>query len=179
MRKMKPLRQRYPKLREFFQDILLIRNVDILTLVSEVAEISAGDDLTYIADLLGAVSESLRPQKDDEAEAAITQLLSKPIFPIRHGSSQCGFDELLSGSPKDLWFMADRPHLRQSFEGRAPLLAFDSKQMSRVKDLLRFLKLEERYLSRSATGLVDISGTSRKHVGYTDLLRSKAHLVAR
>ncbi|GAB1311349.1 hypothetical protein MFIFM68171_01559 [Madurella fahalii] len=88
------------------------------------------------------------------------------------------FDELRSCSSGDVWFIVDRPHLCQSFQGLTHLLAFDPQQTHGVSDFLDFLRLEDRFLSVAAAGSVDVSGVTRKHRGYLNALRSKAHIIA-
>jgi hypothetical protein len=78
-----------------------------------------------------------------------------------------------------MWLIADRLHLRQSFEGRVNLLVFDTKQISGISVLLHHMNLEYRMLSKAARGWAQVSGKARLQGGYTELLRSKAPLITR
>ena len=169
----------YPKLSGFFRGLLHIENADITSMVSEAAKISPGDDLGYIATLLSAISTTLRDDPISQKNANLDNLASKKIFPVKYKCPWGNFDELRSCSQGDVWFIADRPHLRQSFQGLTHLLAFNSQQIHSIFDLLNHLYLGDRFLSVAAAGSVDVSGVTRKHRGYSHSLRSKAHVIAR
>lgn len=180
LRKTSRLATHYPKLGDFFQVLLRVKAADMANLVKEAALISLDDDLTYIASLLGAISHGLRDNRSThESATEIAELASKKVFPVKHSCPWGGFDELRSCLSDDLWFIADRPHLRQSFQGQAHLLAFSLEHTHNMSDLLDFLGLGERFLSVVATGSVGVSGRIRKHRAYSNALRSKAHVIAR
>jgi len=173
------LASHYPDLGSFFRGLLHIKNADIDSMVLEAAKISLNDDLGYIALLFGTISTSLRDDPISQGTSGLSELASKKIFPVKYKCPWGRFDELRSCSQGDVWFIADRPHLRQSFQGLTHLLAFSSQQIHGMFDLLNFLRLGERLLSVAAAGSVDVSGATRKHRGYSHSLRSKAHVIAR
>lgn len=172
------LERHYPKLGRFFQGILQIEGGGITTLMLEATQISLGDDLAYIAELLGAISTKLRDSPESGENRVIKDLASRRVFPVQLSSSS-GYDELRGCSSDDRWYIADRPQLRQSFEGHIGLLAFDPKQTRNVAELLQFLGAHNRFLSRFATSVVDISGTVRRDDRYSIRLRERAYILAR
>jgi hypothetical protein len=169
----------YPNLSGFFRGLLHIKNADIGSMVSEAARISLNDDLEYIATLFSAISTTLRDDPISGTTPGLSELATKKIFPVKYKCPWGRFDELRSCSQSDVWFIADRPHLRQSFQGVSHLLAFSFQQTHDMFDLLELLGLGERLLSVAAAGSVDVSGVTRKHRGYSYSLRSKAHVIAR
>lgn len=173
------LASHYPNLSGFFQGLLHVKNAEITSMVAEAAGISPNDDLGYIATLLGAISTTLRDDPNSRRAACLSELTSTKIFPVKFKCPWGSFDELRSCLQGDVWFIADRPHLRQSFQGLTHLLAFNSQQTHDMFDLLDFLRLGERLLSVAAAGSVDVSGATRKHRAYTHSMRSKAHAIAR
>lgn len=185
LRRTAPLNRTYPYLRNFFQGILHIGDADITTLVHEVTTINEGfmikpaEALDYIAELLTAISENLQRVSTPRDAACIQRLATGRIFPVKYKGSREIFDSLMTTSQKEMWLIADRPHLRQSFEGRVNLLVFNTKQIADMSELFCHLKLGYRMLSTVATGLAQVSGKARLQGNYTELLRSKAPLITR
>jgi len=173
------LSSHYPNLSGFFRGLLDIKSADMSSMLSEAEQISLNDDLGYIANLFKAISTTLRDDPMSETTPGLSELAAKKIFPVKYKCSWGRFDELRSCSQSDVWFIADRPHLRQSFQGLTHLFAFSFQQSHDMFDLLEYLDLGERLLSVAAAGSVDVSGVTRKHRGYSYSLRSKAHVIAR
>jgi hypothetical protein len=57
---------------------------------------------------------------------SVLPLVESCIFPVVTEKSHSDFDSLCTATEADMWFIADLKHLRESFEGLVPLLAFDS-----------------------------------------------------
>jgi hypothetical protein len=108
----------------------------------------------------------------------IEALNGNPIFPIKTGDSNRSF-HLSTSSGNDMWFIADRWHLRQSFEGLVPLLALTVASIEKLSFLIKRLNLEHRLLSKVARGIPKIRGLSKICPQHTFSLRSKSRSIAR
>jgi hypothetical protein len=156
--------------------------------MEEAQHIEASDNIEYISAVFFALSTNL--QHSDDAQKAsdygdITKhgmLIQARIFPIETKINEIGhatFHHLSSARQRDIWFIADRVHLRQSFEGLVPLLALNVEGVERIRVLITKLKLEHRLLSEVAQGLPRAFGASRTCSAYTRLLRAKSRFIAR
>jgi len=85
----------------------------------------------------------------------------------------------MSGNQRDVWFIADRHHLRRSFEGVIPLLAFSVEDIGRMGLALKMLDVESRLLSKQVREETSVSGHSWRDSLYTRKLRRKVKFIAR
>lgn len=147
--------------------------------MAEAKRITPADDLDYITKLLIALSNSLRGMSVDAAKAQVDILAGIRMFPVKYRSPGRGFDDLKTALEDDDWFIADNSELRQAFEGRVSLLAFEPFWIREARDLIRHLGLESRLLSRAASSLLMVEGDANLHRTWTYSFQSKAHLIAR
>ena len=84
----------------------------------------------------------------------------------------------MSGNQRDIWFIADRHHLRRSFEGVIPLLAFSVEDIGRMGLALKMLDVESRLLSKQVREETSVSGHSWRDSLYTRKLRRKVKFIA-
>lgn len=149
-------------------------------LINEMHKIEAKDDLGYISRLFVSLSLHARIDPGLLAFELVKSLCEKDVFPIETANNDSEFSELRSARSQDLWFIADRPHLRQSFRGSVPLLAFPVEILAKIETLLEGLPLlRMRLLSQVANGEPSVQGTAHFHSTYTESLRSKARFIAR
>jgi len=85
----------------------------------------------------------------------------------------------MSGNQRDVWFIADRHHLRRSFEGVIPLLAFSVEDIGQMGLALEMLDVESRLLSKQVREETSVSGHSWRDSLYTRKLRRKVKFIAR
>ncbi|KAI1092525.1 hypothetical protein F5B19DRAFT_502241 [Rostrohypoxylon terebratum] len=178
LQKISCLKNHYPLLGDFFQEVLRLKEADVGSLIKEALLITPFDSSAYIADLFIAISSSIKARINDTVLQLLEQLAAAKVFPVFLTSTSENFESLESADDKALWFIADRSHLRQSFSGRIKLLAFTTKQIARMEDLLDHLGLDCRLLSTIAVGSAEADGESTLHQRYTELMRSKAPFIA-
>lgn len=183
LRKFVRLNETYPELSRFFRGSLEITNAGWEHLVQEAQTVSALDNTEYISELLIAINDSLSATRKLVVSTMRTLMLShlakSAIFPIYEGKSQGAFDYLSSANPNDMWFIADRWHLRHSFEKLVPLLALKPEVIDKIAVLVKTLGLEDRCLSRLALGTPKMSGSAYVLPEYTHWLRKKARYITR
>lgn len=58
---------------------------------------------------------------------------------------------MMTAADENPWLIADRENLRTQFQDLLPLLAFDGAFVQKIRELLRAVGLQSRFLSESAT----------------------------
>jgi hypothetical protein len=144
--------------------------------VIEARNIMPTDTIDRIAQIYVAISKYL---DISATSASVLPLGECCIFPVITGKSHSDFDSLCTAGEIDMWFIADRNHLLESFKGLVPLLAFDPETVEKLSLLISALGLERRVLSKVAKGVSKAEGRVDFQSGYTKLLRKKARCIAR
>jgi hypothetical protein len=181
LRKACLLKPHYPALGEFFCRTLRLADACDDALLFELREVGPYDSLLYVKDLFIATSGLVKQRSRSTLERILKPLVKLPVFPVDTTlkAQEGHFDCLKQALHEDIWFIADRPHLRRCFEGHIPLLAFSIEAITQMLDLLRFLKVDSRMLSSVASGLPQVEGDTEIAQEYTEKLRRKAHLILR
>jgi hypothetical protein len=134
----------------------------------------------YISEVFKAINDCLDENKDSTTRADIIKLLKDAhIFPIDAGKSGCVFDYMSTAHNDDMWFIADRWHLRKSFDGLVPLLALSVDVVEKIQPTISLLGLTDRLLSQAAGAKAKASGPTQPHQIFTTSLRAKALHIAR
>lgn len=183
LRKTPCLQDFYPGQLRFFCFTLGISQADWKTLMHEAQGIEAFDDIDYISDVFISISENLQhTPSSNRAKAShgvSKALLDAEIFPISKRKSMATFDYLSNGNQSELWFIADRWHLKENFEGLVPLLALKVEAIEKVSALISALGLEYRLLSKLTHGVPEASGNIRFDAQYTNSIWTKARYMSR
>jgi len=183
LRKTPCLRDFYPEHQKLFSETLGIANTTWATLMEEAGHIEATDSLEYISQVFVAISGHLKTEGEaivtTADNRAVLTLTQSRIFPIETKKTGFAFDLLSTARESDMWFIADRWHLRQSFEGLVPLLALDVGFVEKIHTLIQTLRLEGRLLSNVSHGIPKTVGACKLHTQYTISLRAKSRLIAR
>jgi hypothetical protein len=170
----------YPTLEEFFKETIHVRNADAVTLVEEMQQIQASDSIEYISELFVALSYHIRIDPDISKSQEIAHLCTLDIFPVHISNSEGEHVSLVTSDLQEVWFIADRPHLRQSFSGNIPLLAFGVDTLARIESLLDAVyPLRCRLLSKVASGIPTTQGPIKFLEGYTKSLQAKVRFISR
>jgi len=170
------LAMHYPEHEPLFHDTLRIGDCNIKTLVLEAQHIIPSDSIDHIAQIFVALNKYLDISMTG---TSMLPLIGCNIFPVVTRKSPSDFDFLCTAAETDLWFIADRIHLRESFESLVPLLAFDPIVIDKIGLLIHELGLGKRMLSKAAKGVSKTEGRVDFHPGYTKLLQRKARCIAR
>lgn len=180
LRKTPCLKDTYPGLYSFFWVTMGIKNSSWVTVVNEAKCLNASDDVDYIAKVFKAINSSL-----EEAEVAairdviVESLKTACIFPISAGKSNSLFDYMSTAQDLEMWFIADRWHLKKSFDGIIPILALDVDTIEKIQVLISALGLNHRLLSWAAGENAKVNGITEPHQTFTVALREKAKHIAR
>ncbi|KIX07808.1 uncharacterized protein Z518_02462 [Rhinocladiella mackenziei CBS 650.93] len=141
----------HPDHRILFVKYLNVQDAGLETLISEARAITSSALLSRITDIFKELNKILPDSISTEATNAIRSLLALKIFPLDEGGdSDAGFDELSSGTTESEWYIADRPHLRQCFQGVVSLLALTVEDVQATRRLIGTLNLQNRLLSEAA-----------------------------
>ena len=165
----------YPENKSFFQHTLGLGEANLKTLVQEARRILSSDTVEHIMQIFVAISKFLDISNSIEL---VKDLASSRIFPISNENST-DFDQLSTATADDMWFIADRRHLKDSFAGLAPILAFDPDVIEQLGPLITALQLHDRVLSKIATGVSNTDGTVKLDSAYTEALLKKVEYIAR
>ena len=169
------LEPHYPTNRNLFCDTLRLRDAGLKDYVSEASQITSTDTLDYIAQVFVTISRILKQPMARMDDSELALLTRRPIFPVQIYSKVYDIKPALE---TDVWYIADRPHLRNSFQGRLPLLAFENEALDKMQTLMRKLGLEKRILSKIATSETLIEGKAEPNIVLTKSLCSKSRFIA-
>lgn len=175
--------QHYPELESFFRDSLKIPNTTLKDLVNEARRIVPSDSLEHIQQVLKATSALIQPKAwKKNRDAGVLQLKALNIFPAWLGESGGQLYQLRSAIPSlrgGDWYIADRPHLLASSEGRVAFLTMSLSKMRACSNLFQLLQLEDRMLSKLAVKVSHVQNDAGHSPVHTMSLRAKAHHIAR
>ncbi|RSM20658.1 hypothetical protein CDV31_000344 [Fusarium ambrosium] len=181
LRKIPDLKRHYPSHQHetLFRKYLNIPVANLRTLVSEVQQVTSSDSLTYIRDLFIATSRRMDAATLSEFKdaAIVKQLSGRKIWPITKSGSSDGFESLMAND--DVWYIPNHGHLRKTFSGKLPFLAFDTATLAQINQLLRPFGLDRRIISKAANSSTHRMGEALCMVDYTKALTEKAEFIAR
>lgn len=138
--------------------------------------ITSSSKLDDIIRFFRDISKALKDINASQAAELLRPLRNLSAFPISDGPGQSTFDRLLGLNDRS-WFVADRPLLRRSFHGKIPLLAFPDEILALLDDVLRVLRLDDRFLSKLTKSQTRPGGRPTIHWGWTKSLREKAPFI--
>ena len=170
------LKELYPQNQKLFCDVLGVQDAKLGSLIQEARRLSLLDDLPYIANLFTEIEKFI---KDEIFDENLSGLRTGRIFPVRNSSSRNGFDQLLTADSPNEWFIADCSHFQRSFNGKIPLLAFDVRDIGRMKRLLRKAGVENRRLSAVANGTAKTIGNVTVLENKTRVFKNKVNSILR
>jgi hypothetical protein len=169
------LKDIYPQYESLF-NVLEVHDANIETLLQEAEAVSCSDDISYVSSLFIGIEKML---KEDKSGNISTDLVSRPIFPIRRRGSTDGFHKLVRACSSDKWFIADCSHFQRSFEGELPLLALSASDVCQISRILKRARLGERLLSFAASGTCTTSGKVSALEAATNEFRRKVDSILR
>jgi hypothetical protein len=184
----------YPEHHEFFCRTLEVPNATWKTLVEEAKHIEVTDSPEYISQVFVTLNKVLEKENDvfiaspldgqstkkASSEAPSFEALTQTaIFPIKTTDSNYTFHYSSTCFGREVWFIADRWHLKQTFEGLVPLLALEVESVEKISYLIKKLNLTNRLLSKAAHGVPKITGFSQTCPQHTLSLRAKSRSIAR
>lgn len=169
------LQETYPRLKRFFCEMLNIGKATLKTILEESQHFNRTNSLDYLSQVFVSMNRFLTMEVTKPTQSSFHGLK----FPVLVKETSTRFDWLVSAGTANVWFIADRLHLRQSFEGLIPLLAMEVEVVDQLRPLIEFLDLGPRLLSKVAQGVPRIKGLSTPCAMYTSSLRAKSRCLAR
>ncbi|KAH7399670.1 hypothetical protein BKA66DRAFT_437202 [Pyrenochaeta sp. MPI-SDFR-AT-0127] len=169
----------YADLSLFFRVTLGIHKTTWRTIIGEAECIHASDDLKYITEVFLALDAFIGEADPIKKHDIIDALSQAYIFPIDAGQSGSAFDYMSSARDLNMWFIADRLHLKESFDGLVPLLALSVDVIEKIPQLISELDLRSRLLTHAAGSDAKTEGSTQVHTGFTASFREKARYIAR
>jgi hypothetical protein len=154
----------YPNHRLLFVEYLDIKDAGLETFVYEAKTINKLTPLSTMTNLFKELSNAISDEPSPEETESVQSLLKYEIFPLLDGgNAAAGFDELAIGVPESEWYIADRPHLRESFErGEVAILAFSVKDIHEMQKLNNVFNMHRRLLSNAAKEISKVEGGFHK-----------------
>ncbi|KAK5113329.1 hypothetical protein LTR85_010946 [Meristemomyces frigidus] len=142
---------RYPEAERLFRRLLDPGNLALGSLVSKARMIDMSSSLPDVAETFIALSKSLSATDEGAAFSQMQFLNTKAIYPVVGNKNSSPFHDLCFIGDTG-WAIADRSHLRESFLGVLPLLAFTAEEVEAMSDLLKASGLDGRRLSTLVEG---------------------------
>ncbi|KAI0530079.1 hypothetical protein GGR58DRAFT_494730 [Xylaria digitata] len=179
LQKFHVLKKLYPNNAQLFKNILRHTRANLEVLVSEVEQITVSTPISWITQIFKEINKTLCSKKYEAMELhRLDSLISMKVFPVKEGDTEAGFENLCSGTADIEWYIADRPHLQQSFHGVVYLLAFTVEDVLEIMPLITALKLGSRLLSKRAVSTLKTEGNVQLHVGHTTAFREKSKFIS-
>jgi len=166
----------YPQSQKLFKFLLADSKDTVERLIARATRIDRSHDLETIVELFTQINEALQELNQGRITHLMKQIQQNSIFPISQGTEAESYDDLQPVQAMN-WLVADRPHLRDSFAGKVPLLAFTPKQIHSLENFLTALKLDSRKLSRLTTSKDSPRGMLKLSESHTKYLRSRADFL--
>lgn len=167
----------YPECQNLFSWLLNTPLNDINALITEAKAIDASWTLDKISDLFIRISTELNNTSRTKARIAVKSMGNLAIFPVK-GHLQRKTHDLVS--TEDLtWFICDRAEFATSFEGIAPLLAFNAIEVEDMSSLLAAINVNSRRLSKLCSIVTSPLGDIQYSARDTDFLRTRSiHFIS-
>ena len=136
------LNSQYPLRKTLFRVYLHVENVNRHHVIKELQCATSTTSFESLEQLLLLLNKHLKP---DSSQDCVFDLRGKKIIPVRKpDGSLCrlSYDQ-------DIWYLADRPSLWDSFTGKLPLISFGVKTVQKLNPLINAMNLREKLLSEA------------------------------
>jgi hypothetical protein len=160
------LSSEYPLCSSLFQTCLLLGNATLDHVIKELQSVTSSTPFHALQELLLLLNKHLEP---DGPPGCLSELEGKKIIPVTKPSGEDRMDY-----NTQIFYLADRQSLRDRFNGKIPLLAFDVKTVRKLSPLINAMKLSERLLSATVEQNLEMVGLKIEDKKRTDDLRRRA-----
>lgn len=165
----------YPRSAKLFRVLQAADGLGVHELTKGLVSLSADPSESLVPSLIESLcqlSKAIAPMSYFGAVRQLESLISSPIFPVIAGNSSLASE--LRSSRDQNWYIADRPHLRQSFIGKVALLDIPAAVADQMEDLFNCLGLGPRKMSLCVTTTTYPKGPVKLRASDTKLLQSRA-----
>ena len=166
----------YPQSENLFQCLLSNGSLEVHSLVTKATMINRSYKLPAIVAIFSELNEALEGLSPSRAARALKPLHSKRILPVTKNRNSASYDGVVSMKDTS-WFIADRPHLRESFFGKVPLLAFSVNELDAMKDFMKGMLLNPRRLSTTTCCRTTPKGPLKYIESLTHFVRARAGFI--
>ncbi|KAF2178732.1 hypothetical protein K469DRAFT_642268 [Zopfia rhizophila CBS 207.26] len=167
----------YPSCNYFFRCLLMADSSALDTLITKLSFIDRSSTLSDMSQLFCVISSAIKGRKRTGKYGLRKRLLSMHIFPISRNERDDEFDYLANFGEDASWFIADREHLRKSFQGKIPLLAFRTEDLDSMNGLLDLFHVKRRKLSNLVQIHTVPRGLANLHSSYTFFLKERVVFI--
>ncbi|GMG06298.1 unnamed protein product [Aspergillus oryzae] len=151
-------------------------DVALAALISEAKQISPSYSLHRISSIFQCIDGLLSLGDFRCGREAVMVLRTFHIFPTRRGEAQL---RLQACEQHDDWFIADQPHLFETFHRHLNMLAFDAEDTARMVRFFDALHINDRLLSTAAICRPRPGLAFTVREDYKSLLLSRAESISR
>lgn len=151
-------------------------DVALAALISEAKQISSSYSLHRISSIFQCIDRLLCLGDSRRGREAVMVLRTFHIFPTRRGEAQL---RLQACEHHDDWFIADQPHLFETFHRHLNMLAFDAEDTARMVRFFDALHINDRLLSTAAICRPRLGLAFTVREDYKSLLLSRAESISR
>ncbi|KAK7427765.1 hypothetical protein QQZ08_005703 [Neonectria magnoliae] len=185
LRRTPVLSRTYGSCGALFRGLLGVKGTNTEILMAEARKIQDSDDIEHITKVFSAIdvfaSRDEPDQKPGQLAKMVASLQDCKIFPIeleRYKNGSQGRHMLRSWTSETTWFIADRPHLRESFAEEVLLIAFDVAELEHMTWIRHLPHIEQRLLSKVAFCQRSPGLQFAQDDPHTELFRTRAKFVA-
>lgn len=164
----------YPNCTYFFHCLLTTSSDALDGLITKLGFIDRSTPLSDVSQLFRNISTAVKERKNLASFQLPRPLEKHPIFPIVRNERQDEFDYLAVLGSETSWYIADREHLRNSFRGKVPLLAFAVEELEAMEDVLGLFNVENRKLSTLVQTYTVPHGFVGVNKSYTAFLQERS-----
>jgi hypothetical protein len=174
LKSLEKLVNRYPDCRSLFYDKLSLRNATIDHVINELELLSPTAALTVRKELLLVLNDYVARSVPN---SSILRLKDKNIIPVGFGDSEWKYR--LMNYNRNVWYLADRTSLRDSFDGKVWLLEFTVEEVRKISPLIKAMDLEDYLLSKAVVETTETVGDPISDPDQTLELRQRSQYLTR
>ncbi|RWA07221.1 hypothetical protein EKO27_g7884 [Xylaria grammica] len=160
----------YEDLEELFVGLLGVKQVDLPMAIDELNEAGSkpSTPVSEVKESIWTVNSLLSTEPSPPTPV---EVLKTPIFPISRPDG-----DVIRGTVDTEFFIVDREPLRKLFETRVKFLDFTLEEVNRLRPFLKWVRLEDRYLSCCVKEITSFPGEGASRMSNSDsLIRNRAY----
>lgn len=174
LQSLEKLVNRYQDCRSLFCDKLLLKNATVDHVINELELLSLTAALTVRKELLLVLNDYIAR---GAPKSSILRLKGKSIIPVGFGDSEWKYR--LMNYNRDVWYLADRTSLRNSFDGIVWLLEFTVEEVRKISPLIKVMDLENYLLSKAVVETTETVGDPISDPDQTLQLQRRSQYLTR
>jgi len=167
----------YSDCKSLFRTRLKLQNAKIDDVVTELLSLPTSRCFNKHKELLLVLNDYLHK---DSPSTSIQKLKGKDVIPVTKSHRiEDRTNSCLMNYDKDLWYLADRVSLQESFKGKLHLIDFTVSEVRKLSPLIKAMDLEEYLLSEAVVETTEFCGNPIYDQDGTMDLRNRAKYFTR